>query len=379
MRNHFPNITRWFKQLVRKSGQTPFWPLTIFGAGWFATPWLMRDSRDSLQQSLLQLMATAHEHRIPLAPLVASFAAEHRGQYRRLLLRLAEKLETGSSVVAALEQTPEILSDDTVLAIRFGSQSGTLSSTYQQLLEPEDHPWRETQARLLHIRVYWFVLACVILLMIVLMNETSGRKLVAMYNEFGLKPPFIFSALQSASYIFFNFLLPVALVVLFASAFLPSSWRQYLRRTFATKLSRPMAELRNGALLKLLSHAESGGRPLVGSLSTLAKYHFDSKLRQQLLVSRNEVEQGAEVWPSLASVKLITKEQSKALNAAPSSQVRAWALRQLANLRNRSAWRRASIALTVAEVGITLLFALLVMWVCVAYFLFLVTMVTSLS
>ncbi len=45
-------------------------------------------------------------------PLVANFAEEHRGTYRRQLRRLALRLADGTPLVDALEQTPEVLRDD---------------------------------------------------------------------------------------------------------------------------------------------------------------------------------------------------------------------------------------------------------------------------
>ena len=43
--------------------------------------------------------------------------------------------------------------------------------------------------------------------------------------------------------------------------------------------------------------------------STLARYHFDPAIRNKLLFVRNEVEQGADTWQSMATVGLLSTSE----------------------------------------------------------------------
>ena len=86
--------------------------------------------------------------RLDVTPLVANFAEEHRGNYRNRLRRLALRLADGTPLVDALEQSPDVLSDEAVLAIRFATQTGTLSPTYRYLVENHDATTDRVQSNL---------------------------------------------------------------------------------------------------------------------------------------------------------------------------------------------------------------------------------------
>ena len=74
-------------------------------ARWRLSTWWLSDTLDAMQHSLLRILAVAHRERLELAPLVANLAEEHRGRYRRRLRRLARRLNEGTALVDALEQT----------------------------------------------------------------------------------------------------------------------------------------------------------------------------------------------------------------------------------------------------------------------------------
>lgn len=86
---------------------------------------------------LTLILATAYEQQLPIAPLIGAFAMEHRRRFRARLTRFASILQTDPCIASALEQTPELLPDETVTAIRLGTELGTLTETFAQLLETE--------------------------------------------------------------------------------------------------------------------------------------------------------------------------------------------------------------------------------------------------
>jgi type IV pilus assembly protein PilC len=93
-------------------------------------------------------------------------------------------------------------------------------------------------------------------------------------------------------------------------------------------------------VLEKLSVSTAAGRPIAGALSTLARYHFDPAIRNKLLFVRNEVEQGADVWQSMATAGLITPPEVRVLETAERVGNRPWALEQLAAGKERRAMRR---------------------------------------
>jgi type II secretory pathway component PulF len=72
----------------------------------------------------------------------------------------------------------------------------------------------------------------------------------------------------------------------------------------------------------------------------LARYHQDASLRRKLLFVRNEVEQGASLWPTLQRVKLLTAAEVALVQSAEKVGNCAWAMAQLAMLKRRRVRRR---------------------------------------
>jgi type II secretory pathway component PulF len=112
----------------------------------------------------------------------------------------------------------------------------------------------------------------------------------------------------------------------------------HVRRILSARILRPVAQLRSADLLELLALATRAGRPLTGAISTLARYHFDTPIRQKLLFVRNEVEQGADLWESLEMVRLITPAEARVLKIDSPVGAPDWTMDQIALAkRNRIA------------------------------------------
>ena len=388
--SQFPTFRKWSRRINERLGRRdanstgPFsgW-LRRRGPTWRISTWFVADSRQAQQHSLLRLLRVAHQHRLELTPLVANLAHEHRGSYRRTLRRLAKRLAAGTQLVDALEQTPEVLSDSDVLAIRFGSQSGVLSSTYQQLLESPIDDVTRRPAETRHLLAYWMVPGFVLVLLLSLAMFVILPTFVGIAAEFGvlgiMLPP-AFLLLQRVlellnEYAIVWLLLALAIGWLIVAA--PP--RRFFRRALATRFLRPVAQRRSIELLRLFSSAVDAGRPLPGALSTLARYHFDKHLRQKLLYARNEVEQGVDVWRSLADAKLLTTNESEALAKARSGAVQSWTLRRLAKWKLAALDRRTAILFSFLHPILVLIFGSIVLLVCYALFGFLTNFVTVLA
>ena len=118
----------------------------------------------------------------------------------------------------------------------------------------------------------------------------------------------------------------------------------------------------------MIAIASNAGRPMAGALSTLARYHFDSTLRNKLSFVRNEMEQGANLWQSMSAVDLLTDADVRALNLAERLGNRTWVLTQLANAKNRRAIRRLDYASQLVLPAVVLLMGLFVLFQALALF-----------
>jgi type II secretory pathway component PulF len=371
----FPTFSRWFLPL--DDDQRGVWRLR--GPTWYITTWL-GDSLATQQRSLLRVLAVAHQERLELAPLIQCLAEEHRGRYRRLLKRLAQRIQTGSALVDALEQTPDALDDDTVLALRFGSQSGTTQAAFAMLLSRDAASETERSRNVTQTWVYWAALACSIAFLLTVMMVLIAPTFKKMFFEFGLNLPTPLRILIAicdgfAHYAVLWILLGIVIIGLFWS----STVRRFFRRQLAPMFVQPMAQLRKSELLKLLAIGVDSGRPLAGSLSTLARYHFDPRVRQRLLFARNEIEQGVESWQGLTEAELLTQQQSVAVATAPTNEIRAWILQQLATGMQKAAQRKTSIGFALLQPVVVLAFGAVVMFIFISFFSVLVLMISSLS
>ena len=342
--------------------------LERIGPTWYLSPWWRIDSTTAKQNSLFQLLSIAHTERLDHVSLIDSFAREHRGWYRRRLKQLAKRLRTGCPVIVAIEQTPDVLSDDQVLALRFASQSGSLSQTFHQLVRTEDSQQDETKAAWQSLFVYWgvtlLVLVSITLLMMIRIAPTHSQ----IMKEFRMQQQPFFFLKSSFDLLCDN--IPVALAVAFVIAFLffSSTSRRFFRRVVAPHLTVAPNTSRSSFMLRLLSISTNAGRPLSGTLSTLAKYHYDKKVRQRLLVARNEMEQGVNDWQSLSDAELITTAEAKALVASPDNQSRAWLLERLALAKTDRACRSSSTMLAFAHPLAILIFGCFVLFIFIAFF-----------
>lgn len=379
----FEKWTSRFKTPVSSSEpgdrvRAPIWKKT--GPTWYLSTWWPGESLDSMQYSLLSLLAVAHEERLDPKPLIAALADEHRGRYRRRLRLLAKRLDSKTTIVPALEKTPYALSDSVVLSLRFGSQSGTLAQTYKQLIDtekPQVDEYRTTQS---NARGYSAVLAGTMALILTFFMFFIFPTIKKMFDEFELKLPIAFQSLAMFVELVSSSLLLVVLAF-FALGWLVWSYRsrRFFRRQVADRVLGRSSLLRSSQLLRMLSVAVEAGRPLAGSLSTLAKYHFDKNIRQRLLSARNEVEQGVPAWTSLVDAKIISPDEFQALSASSSSRDQSWTLRQLATVKQAISDQRVLVRTAFIQPIVILIFASVVLWICFSFLSVLANLITSLA
>jgi type II secretory pathway component PulF len=369
---YFPTFGRWFRSLS-------LWQLFDYSA-WKSTPPWPTDSLATKQKALLRLLGIASTDRLEAAPLIAALATEHRGSYRRRLRRLARRMTAGMSLSDAVEQTPGVLSDEQALAVRFGEQSGTLPATLQRLLEHPSPAELRVVGRFRQIGFYVAITAAIFLFIMSFFLVKIMPSFQAIFNDFSMDLPPITVLMIGLSNDLVNywylFVLPLLLVIWLVRS--PAS-RRFFSRNISSRILRPIAQLRVANILSLLAGSYRAGRPLAGAISTLARYHFDPKLRHKLLFVRNEIEQGVDPWESMTTAKLISTEEANALTKSTSSETRAWTMERLADKKRGQVDRRIDFYVSLLQPAITLLLAAVVLFVAVACMTPLIKMVEALS
>lgn len=305
----------------------------------FAWVWPWRTTR-AQRRALLRLILVASEEKLPLGPLVAAWAIDETGMQKLRLQRLARLLDSGTPLPDALEQVRDVLSDEEILAVRFGAQSGTLAASLREMLIPQESAppllsrWRKSAVYVCAVLLVAFVVVTFLQIKIV----PEFEKII---SEFDLTmPQSLRWAIEFANFSA-NYWFLFALGIIALCWLIFTSWPgRRLRRAILGRFFRPLRELRVADVFQQLSVVAESGRPIAGAVSTLARYHFDPTLRNQLLFVRNEIEQGADAWQSMGAAGLLKPPEVRVLAAADRVGNRPWALRQIAQLKLRQTTRR---------------------------------------
>ena len=345
-----------------------------------STPVWRADSLSSQQNALQRVLAVAAAERLEAAPLVRALAREHRGQYQLWLRRLARRLEAGTPLADALEQTPGVLTDEQSLAVRFADHSGMLTPTLNGLSSPAGHADLPVSERVQQLSAYVVITAIVFLLIMSFFMLKIVPSFQAIFDDFDLRlPPITISMIEASQWAVEYWWVIALIVILIGWPIVSQSMRRFFSRQISSRLIRPIAQLRIANVLALLAESSRAGRPLTGAISTLARYHFDPSIRHKLLFVRNEMEQGADPWQSLATAKLVSAAESAALAKATSSEARAWTMERLARIKRRQVERRINWYVWLLHPAFTLAFAAVVLFVAVACITPLYKMVEALA
>lgn len=354
---------------------------TFVGTRWKVSTWWPNDSLDTMQQSLLRILMVAHQERLELPVLVANLAEEHRGRYRRRLLRFARRLEQGTPLVDALEQTPDVLSDPNVLAIRFATQMGSLGPTYQSLLSDADDQDRTAVTLRRQTLIYSIASMLFIGFLSIPLTVHILPMVLSIQDSYALFEPdrllqFCISVGRWTSENM-SFLILAVLGIAFLNWSTVS--RRFFRRLLAGRWVKGIAQTRRSQLLQLLSIAVDGGRPISSAVALLANHHFDRRVRHQLVRATKEIEQGADAWSTLTAARLLTPQECTAIADSMSAETRAWTLQELAKWKLQGLAARRDDRIRLLQPLITLLIAMFVLTVGVAMIGFLSQMVQSLA
>ena len=345
MNSWFPT----FRSLVASFGSfRSWWP-------WYTTA--------GQRQSLLRLIIVATEEHLPLQPLLEKWTEDECGVQRRRLRKLAKLLQQGRSLAAAVELVPGVVYEEDLLAIRFDAHSGTRTAAIRDSLEDPQESIASSSPRLRRSLLYFCVLAPVSLLVVAFTQFKIVPVLGRIFREFGAElPPVLAWSLASSGSVFVNAWLGVFALIAALWWLLASRSGRPLRTAIFGRLLRHWHEKRAAGVLRKIAVAVDAGRPIPGALSTLARYHFDPAIRRELLFVRNEIEQEAEVWQSLAGAGFLRTPEVQLLRNAQQFGNLAWILRKLAAAKERRTARRVEWAAELAVPALVLVMAALVMF-----------------
>ena len=310
--------------------------------------------------ALLKILAVAHDQRLDPAVLVHNLAMEHFGIYRRRLIRFAECLSSGTDVPSALEQNPWLVNRHATLAIRFAYQTGTTNQVYQQLSQmrfgKEIQPEFDRPTHMMAQAIASLIIAIAVMcFMAIYIFPVIGQ----IKEDCGIESPALESVLGCVQWLTEYWPWGLLSVAFLIAVYYSRPIRKCVNGLFS---ERGGTDSQQAEILRMLSTACEAGRPIESAISTLGRYHYDAKTRQELLWVRNEIEQGRDAWESLGESSLMKLSESQGVASLDDGPVRVWALQALADKQaGAQSWRFTTV-IELAPIVVLLVVAGLVTW-----------------
>jgi general secretion pathway protein F len=369
------NPFEYFRRGVNSQSEST-WRLSRF--------WHLNPGKNE-RQSLLRVLAMAYEpkalHQRPSpSALLELYALEERGRQRRRVRRLSARLAEGLSLADALEQTPDLVTDAQLLAIRIASHSGMLSPVLEQLIESERQPLDSFHEQRFDW-IYLSALAVVFCLLITVIKALVFPALGSIMTELGMAHPLLFELANSNALGVVVIVAPLLLLGVPVVEWLTCRFGalRRIRHRLGSFLSTRRYMSNVALALKLLAKSMQVGRPAAATLSTLAKYHHDARVRHQLLQARNDMELGT-AWPdSFEQAGLLTSEMAAAMNLLESNADRGWLLNGLADRQLLKLAHRHTMLQSIWQTLVVLFFGFIALVFCMGVIVFLANSINALA
>ncbi len=286
-----------------------------------------------------QWIGIALKHRLPLVPWLEAAAQDAPRRQRRHLRQWGTLISQGESLAAAVDESPGMLTADTILAIQLGLRSDsperTLSACPDLINVRIAADSSTVRNNVLYAARVLFLFGLVMAFLAIWILPSMKQIAEDFDTVIDWKLPEVTVGIVQNWH-----LVPLLAVLLWLGArcsSVPSIVRRWNRLRHWLP---PIFGTRGAGVLGYLADAIRRGDSVGGVLSALARYHHDSSLRHKLLFVRNEVEQGADVWHAMHQVQLLDNRELTALQAANQMGNLDWVLHQLARGRLRRSWRR---------------------------------------
>lgn len=351
--------------------------------GWFLLAFVIieaaRKYRATRQYGLLWLLTISAERLMPLGPAIEAFADERGGWHSRRARRLARLLDSGVSLPDALELCPGLLPPYSVPLIRVGYETGTLAAALRQAatLHNQHEPvWVAINAKMLYL-VEVPAFGFMVLLFIMLKIVPSFEKI---FKDFGTTLPSLTQWLIELANLTCSYWFVLLPFYLFGPVLLFYAPIRYFGWTTIDLpgMGRFTRRLDSAQVLDTLALVAQQGRPLNEGIVAMAQSYPKSHIRRRLRRAAVDISMGRDWCESLLWHGLICRPELGILQSAQRVGNLPWALKEMADsVRRRLVYRMRTMAQMLFP-PVVIVMGLVVMFIVVALFLPLVSLIEHL-
>jgi type II secretory pathway component PulF len=334
--------------------------------------------RVSESRALLWVLAIAAERGIPLERVVRAFADGRSDEMGLRALRLADLLDAGVPLPAALRQSRHPLPRDAVLAVGIGCEMGQLGPALRQVIVRYEEFGSMLEALLWKL-FYLMLLVGFIMLIVFFVS----LKIVPVYGmimaDFGLAMPALTDwVIASGDAIAQFWLVPFAFLLLLGLAICLLYYLNWMPIDLPL-LGRSRLRYDGALIMRSLALAVRRNHALGDVLRMLAWQYPRANVRARLWRVGEQMRQGEDWCESLRRVRLIANADAAVLKAAQRVGNLAWALDEMADSSLRRWAYRLRAVLNVVFPLLLLAIGIFVMLIVIGLFLPLIKLIEGLT
>lgn len=357
---------------------------------WLLAPFwavLLGRAQATRQGTLLWTLAVALEKQFPLVVFLEALADEAGGTWRWKVRGLAELIAAGTPIPDALEAMPGVLPRDTVAMIRIGAQTGNMVGALREAARLARRRGEEPDVHIQGTLMYLGTVVLALCLVGTFIMIWIIPKYKAIFAGFDVRLPELTEGVihfcdNFGAYWHLGFPLCLLAFLCFWSFMSLGLELMGLGPVWGRPhwlSSHLWPRLKTPHLLRCLSVAVEGERPLPEALQLLAERHPDSAFRRRVAEISNDVASGENPWLVLRAAQLLRRGEPALLDAAERVGNLVWALRGMADSIERRAEYRYQIMVEFVDPVLILCMGSVIGMFCVSMFLPLIELLNKLS
>jgi protein transport protein HofC len=346
----------------------------------FGVPALVWQRRRARESQLLWVLALAARRNRDFTREVMHHARGWTGFHACRLRELVVYLQSGRKLSFALQMVPDLLPKWIVAEIQSAEETGALTEALAEAATShvtmmKDRFRAGSPAGLIVYGVAYLTIATQI---VAFLCYWIVPKLKAIIEGFGTELPwvtvvFIATADLFVDYFYLFMLFPIFL--LWVVHVDHRGWRTLKLRVFSRLY--PMFDA--SSVLRQLAHTVERQQPLSQGLLSLANCHYRPSVQDAMASMYVDVESGDDVWALLHLGGFINRRDLAVIQTAERVGNLPWAIRAVANLRDRRLQHRLDVVMQFLRPALVLLLGAVVGFICIAMFSPLTKLLNDLS